>query len=148
VAILIDTNLLLRSAQPGHPMHASAVRALATLMQREEPLVVSVQNVAEFWNTATRPQSSNGLGPSIEEGRTELGRLEAFFEVLHENTGSYAVCKTLIVENRVSGVQVHDARLVAVMKAHRIHQIVTFNTRDFTRYAGIEAIHPDTIRDA
>jgi len=34
------------------------------------------------------------------------------------------------------------------MTAHRIHQIVTFNTRDFTRYAGIEAIHPDTIRDA
>jgi hypothetical protein len=52
--ILIDTNLLLRSVQPAHPMHISAVRALTTPMEREEPLVVSIQNIAEFRNTATR----------------------------------------------------------------------------------------------
>jgi predicted nucleic acid-binding protein len=45
----------------------------------------------------------------------------------------------------VIGVQVHDARLVSVMKAYDIRQIVTFNTGDFTRYAGIEPIHPDKV---
>jgi len=62
MAILIDTNVLLRSVQPSHPMHDTALQALAELMEREEPLIVSIQNIAEFWNTATRPQSSNGLG--------------------------------------------------------------------------------------
>jgi predicted nucleic acid-binding protein len=51
----------------------------------------------------------------------------------------------LIVANRVNGVQVHDARLVAVMMAHGIRQIVTFDMGDFRRYAAIEAIHPDKI---
>jgi predicted nucleic acid-binding protein len=143
MAILIDTNLLLRSVQPAHPMHASAVRALATLMEREEPLVISIQNVAEFWNTATRPESNNGLGYSIEEARDEVSKLEEFFEVLHEGAASYAAWKSLVIDHRVSGVQVHDARLVAVMKVHGIRQIVTFNAGDFTRYPGIDVIHPD-----
>lgn len=36
--ILIDTNLLLRSIQPSHPMHTSAVRAIELLVEqvREE----------------------------------------------------------------------------------------------------------------
>jgi predicted nucleic acid-binding protein len=145
MAILIDTNILLRSVQPEHPMNASAVRALAILMEREERLVVSIQNIAEFWSAATRPEVNNGLGFSIEEAREELVRLEEFFDVVHESPTSYAAWKELIIENRVSGVQVHDARLAAVMKANHISQIVTFNAADFKRYAGIDPLHPDKI---
>lgn len=47
MAILIDTNVLLRSAQPTHPMNSSAIRALAVLMEQGERLVVSIQNLAE-----------------------------------------------------------------------------------------------------
>ena len=47
--------------------------------------------------------------------------------------------------HRVSGAQVHDARLAAVMTASGITRILTFNVRDFIRFAGIEAIHPDQI---
>jgi len=145
MAILIDTNILLRSVQPDHPMNNTAVRALSILIEREEALVVSIQNLAEFWNAATRPEANNGLGFSVEEARDELVKLEEFFEVVHENPASYTAWKELIVENRVSGVQVHDARLVAVMKAYGIRQIVTFNTADFMRYARIEPIHPDKV---
>jgi predicted nucleic acid-binding protein len=123
--ILIDTNILLRSVQPSHPMHASAVRAMEVLMKREEALVVALQNVAEFWNAATRPAVNNGLGFTIEEAQEELTRIEGFFQVLSENTASYATWKTLLIANRVSGVQVHDARLVAVMKTYGVAQIVT-----------------------
>ena len=136
--ILIDTNVLLRSVQTFHPMHVVAVRALEVLMQREEPLVITIQNIAEFWNVATRPAANNGLGFTIEEAQEELIKLEGFFQILSENASSYAAWKTLLIANRVSGIQVHDARLVAVMKAYGIAQIVTF-----TRFLEIEAIHPD-----
>lgn len=141
--ILIDTNVLLRSVQTFHPMHVVAVRALEVLMQREEPLVITIQNIAEFWNVATRPAANNGLGFTIEEAQEELIKLEGFFQILSENASSYAAWKTLLIANRVSGIQVHDARLVAVMKAYGIAQIVTFNVSDFTRFPEIEAIHPD-----
>ena len=76
--VLIDTNVLLRSMQPSHPMHVSAVRALEVLIRRQEPLVIALQNVAEFWNVATRPVANNGLGFTIEEARDELAKIEGF----------------------------------------------------------------------
>ncbi len=145
MSVLIDTNVLLRAAQPAHPMHEAAVRALEILIKRDEELFVALQNVAEFWNAATRPATNNGLGLTIEEAQAELVRIEGFFQILSENATSYATWKTLLLENRVSGVQVHDARLVAVMKTHAVERIITFNVSDFARFSGIEAIHPDTI---
>lgn len=54
----------------------------------------------------------------------------------------YDEWRRLIVDHGVSGKKSHDARLVAAMKVHGITQIVTFNTDDFTRYSGIDVIHP------
>jgi predicted nucleic acid-binding protein len=126
-------------------MHAGAVHALEVLMKREEALVIALQNVAEFWNAATRPIVHNGLGFTIEEAQEELTKLEGFFRILTEDAASYAAWKTLLIANRVSGVLVHDARLVAVMKTYGIAQIVTFNVSDFARFSEIEAVHPDSI---
>ncbi len=126
-------------------MHLPAVQAIATLMKRQVTLVVSIQNIAEFWNSATRPARNNGLGFSIEEAQVELAKLEGFFEVVHETLASYFIWKSLLSAYRVSGVQVHDARLVAVMKDHGIRQILTFNTADFQRYSAVVPVHPDTL---
>jgi predicted nucleic acid-binding protein len=53
-----------------------------------------------------------------------------------------------VTTHRVSGAQVHDARLAAVMTASGITRIVTFNVRDFSRFAEIEAVHPEQIAQA
>ncbi len=145
MAILIDTNILLRSVQPSDPMHPVALHALETLLAGEEPLVISIQNVAEFWNAATRPLTHNGLGFTIEKTKDEIDRLEGFFQILSESAGSYVAWKALVATHRVSGAQVHDARLVAVMKTNGIKKIVAFNVQDFTRFAEIEALHPGKI---
>jgi len=66
MVVLIDTNVLLRVVQPSHPMHAVALRALERLLAGPEPLFIAVQNLAEFWNAATRPIAANGLGMTVE----------------------------------------------------------------------------------
>jgi predicted nucleic acid-binding protein len=126
-------------------MHLAAIRALEILMKKEETLVVALQNIAEFWNAATRPAANNGLGLTIDEAQAELTRLEAFFQVLTENTASYAAWKNSLIAQRVSGVQAHDARIASVMKAYGVTRIVTFNVADFARYPDIDAVHPETI---
>jgi len=42
-------------------------------------------------------------------------------------------------------VKVHDAKIVAAMKAHDIDNLLTYNTSDFKRYDGIGAISPKDI---
>jgi predicted nucleic acid-binding protein len=42
-------------------------------------------------------------------------------------------------------VQVHDARLAASMYVHGVSQLLTVNVRDFQRFKGLRAIHPDEV---
>jgi hypothetical protein len=48
MSVLIDTNILTRSAQPGHPMHNDALDSVDTLRGRGEELCVVPQNLIEF----------------------------------------------------------------------------------------------------
>jgi len=42
----------------------------------------------------------------------------------------------------VIGKPSHDARLVAAMQAHSLTAILTFDKTGFSRYPGIEVVHP------
>ena len=66
MSILIDTNILLRRTQPGHEHRSAAMESLAKLLLDEESVYFTLQNMAEFWNVATRPIDKNGLGLSLE----------------------------------------------------------------------------------
>ena len=72
--------------------------------------------------------------------------LERLFPLLPEMPALYPEWRRLVVTFGVSGVQVHDARLVAAMNVS-IKHILTFNTADFNRYAseGIVAVDPTTV---
>lgn len=61
-----------------------------------------------------------------------------------ENERAYQNRKQLIAKYQVSGVAVHDARLVAMMLAHDVNRVLTINDRDFSRYApdGIVVLLP------
>ena len=51
-----------------------------------------------------------------------------------------------VSENRpVSDIQIHDEKLAAAMKAHNIQNLLTFNTKDWTRYTDIKAIEPKDV---
>jgi predicted nucleic acid-binding protein len=82
VSILLDTNILLRRAQPSHPSHAFAVDSVARLLAAGETVHFTLQNIAEFWNVATRRAERNGLGFEAAVTLTEVERIEAAFELL------------------------------------------------------------------
>ena len=60
--ILIDTNVLLRSAEPGHVHFQCSVDAIDVLRSRGHELVLVPQILYEYWSVATRPVATNGLG--------------------------------------------------------------------------------------
>lgn len=140
--MLVDTNLLIRTLQPHHPLYPIADGAIATLRSQNRRLYLVPQNLIEFWTVATRPTEVNGLGLSTAAARTEIERLERFFTVLRETPALYPAWKRLVFEHQVSGKPTYDARLVAAMQVHGIGSILTFNPSDFRRYSGIEVIDP------
>lgn len=145
MTFLIDTNIILRLAQPEHPMYADAFNAIATLIRREESYYLTSQNLIEFWRTCTRPLDKNGLGMTITEAERELTQLESNFPILWDLRQIYPQWRRLVVIYSVMSVNVHDARLVAAMLVHGLTHVLTFNTSDFARYAEITAVHPTAI---
>ncbi|MGB7445247.1 MAG: PIN domain-containing protein [Coleofasciculaceae cyanobacterium] len=139
---LVDTNLLLRSIDLAHPMNKVAIKALTTLRGQGEQLCIVPQNLIEFWNVYTRPRERNGLGRTPLEAEEEVNQLKTFFLVLPDTAAIYPQWERLVVTHAVSGVNVHDTRLVAAMLVHGLTHILTFNTNDFTRFSEITAVHP------
>ena len=145
---LVDTNILLRSCQPDHPMYPAALGAVEVLLRQGEKLHVSPQNIVEFWNVCTRPLDKNGLGMLPTEAAAEVTRFEALLPLKPDLPAIYEQWRDLVSRYAVKGVNVHDARLVAVCIVHGLNQILTFNDRDFRRYTEINAVHPDTVNSS
>lgn len=143
--VLVDTNVLLRSAQPNHPLSSQAVHAVSRLLRQRDSVFFSSQNIAEFWNVATRPAGMNGLGLSIDEVVREVSSIESLLTLLPDIPGIYPEWKRVVEQHRVLGVKVYDARLVAVMNLYGVDTILTFNTGDFKRYAGMNTLHPSAM---
>jgi hypothetical protein len=59
---LVDSNVLLRWVKPDHSDYPIIVSATDFVLQHDGVLCYTSQNVAEFWNACTRPQSRNGYG--------------------------------------------------------------------------------------
>jgi predicted nucleic acid-binding protein len=123
----VDTNVLVRAADPVDPAHRTAIEGLIRLRHAGTALWVAAQNVIEFWSVVTRPVSSNGLGWPIDAAMAERRRIERLYRLVPDEPGIYERWRGLVDEYRVGGRQVFAARLVAIMLIAEIDGIVTFN---------------------
>jgi predicted nucleic acid-binding protein len=138
MAYLLDTNVLLRIAQPNHAMHREAKQCVHSLLRRKEAVHIVPQIIFEFWVVATRPVANNGLGLSVEDVKRKVRGAESLFRLMLDTQMIYHEWLRLVGAYSVSGVNAHDARVVAAMKVHQVSHLITFNVEDFRRYHGAE----------
>ena len=140
--MLLDTNILLRRAQPSHHI---AVESVARCLTQNVSVYFTPQNISEFWNVATRPVDKNGLGLSPEIVISEIQLMEELLTLLPDSPAVYGEWKRLVTTHKVLGSKVYDARLVATMHVYGVTNILTFNTADFKRYSDINVIDPSSL---
>ena len=145
---LVDTNVLLRMTRRSDPQHSLVDTALARLASQGTALYYTHQNMAELWNAMTRPLSRNGFGLTVDEAERQVRAIEADMSLLPDSETVYREWRRIVVRFGVLGIQVHDARLAATMYVHGLSHILTLNTSntsDFSRFAGIIAVHPSSV---
>jgi predicted nucleic acid-binding protein len=145
VRVLLDTNILLRLLNPADPEYAVVRSAVDALAARGDELCLVSQNLVEFWNVCTRPADKNGFDLAGAETDVRAKLIESRFTLLPDTAHIQTEWRRLVVACSVSGVQVHDARLVAAMLAHRVTHLLTLDDRDFARYPGISVLHPRSV---
>ncbi len=141
---VIDTNVLLRLVVPAAAQHPQAAHAVKTLLARGEELLLAPQVVMEFWSVATRPLDVNGYGWTAAQTEIEVAKLLAQFSLLPETPAVFAEWLRLVALRGTIGKQVHDAHIVALLNAHNVSHLLTFNVGDFAAY-GIHAVSPADI---
>jgi predicted nucleic acid-binding protein len=142
---LADSNIILRIVQPAHPMHPAATRSVENLLSQSYEICLFNQSLIEFWNAATRPVASNGLGFSTQHMQTELQQIKSIFTILPDDPAIYPEWEKLVIQHSVSGKQVHDTRIVAAMNVYGITHLLTFNDSDFKRFTNITVVHPSSV---
>lgn len=142
--VLVDANILLRGAEPAHPMHAVALAAMAVLRNRGDTLCVVPQSLYEFWVVATRPVGVNGLAMTPAAADAEVAVVLNGFPLLADTPAVFPAWRALVTALAVSGKPAHDARFVAAMRVHGLTHILTFNVPDFTRFP-VTALDPAAV---
>jgi predicted nucleic acid-binding protein len=141
--IVGDSNLLVHLTNLESADDVAATRSVRRLEAEGAVLVYTSQNLAEFWNVCTR-LAPGGLALSIDETARRASLIEAHFLFMPETEVTDKIFRELLIRYSVKGVQVHDARLTAVMLASGVREILTFDRDDFRRYSELVVLHPDS----
>jgi predicted nucleic acid-binding protein len=137
--VFLDSNVLVYSAVPSSPFHAAATKALADLRAAGVVLCISRQILREY--TAVL---SGKLVPPIPmptvvaDVRYYLGA----FRILEDGAAVTGELLNLLTAVAVGGKQVHDANIVATMRAHGVSRLLTHNVVDFNRFAAVITVEP------
>eukprot|EP00456_Euglypha_rotunda_P030545 TRINITY_DN237_c1_g1_i1.p1 TRINITY_DN237_c1_g1~~TRINITY_DN237_c1_g1_i1.p1 ORF type:complete len:153 (+),score=28.54 TRINITY_DN237_c1_g1_i1:684-1142(+) len=143
--ILVDTNILLRRAQPASAHHQMTLDALTALVLAKVDLCLVPQVIYEFWVAATRPIEVNGLGLDVATAEQSVDALLRDFVLFRDERGVFDNWRTLVIAEAVRGKSAHDARLVAAMQRHGLTNVLTYNTPDFARFRDINVLGPGEV---
>lgn len=137
--VFLDTNVLVAATVATHPSHPVAVALLDRLEAEGTPLCISPQVCREFLVVLTR-QPVDGRAFTIEEAVAALDSWRSAYVVLDEDEDVLAELLELVRSRQVRGKQVHDANVIATMRAHGISRLATLNLSDFERYEDLVSV--------
>jgi predicted nucleic acid-binding protein len=139
--VFVDTNVLVFANVAESPQHKAATSRLAALYEDGSHLCISTQVIREYLVTLSRPTSFKHP-PSMKTLIQMIQRFFLSFRVLDETTATSRILLDLLDKVPVLGKQIHDANIVATMKTHDIHYLLTDNTVDFKRFSSYVTVLP------
>jgi len=142
---LFDTNILLRLSDRISANYALARDATYILIDQGHKYCLTSQIIIEFWVVATRPTEVNGLGWTPERTKNQINQFLNRFTLLEENPEIFTLWFQLVTDYNIKGKRTHDIRLLAVMKAHSITHLLTFNPDDFVPLPNIIILQPQDL---
>lgn len=140
--IAVDTNILVYAHREESPFHDAAFQRVAGLAEGVASWAIPWPCLHEFLAVVTHPRI---YAPPTPLSRA-VDQVEAWMEspslvVLSETAAHWPILRRLLVGGRISGPQVHDARVAALCQQHGVRELWTAD-RDFGRFAGINAVNP------
>lgn len=134
--VFIDTNVLVAAAVDLHPSHGVAAAYLARLASEGGAVCISGQVCREFLVALTRGPV-DGRSFTVDEATSVLDKARASFVILDEDDTVLREFLVLVRRHDVKGKKIHDANIIATMRANGVARLATLNVADFERYEDV-----------
>jgi predicted nucleic acid-binding protein len=137
--IAVDTNLLVYAHREDSPWHDSAATRIRELAEHRHAGRSCGPASTSSWRSS--PPRIRPAEPEVA-----LDQVEAWLEapslvLLAEAEGYWPGLRAALVEGRIAGPLVHDARVAALCQLHGVRELWTVD-RDFSRFPGLVARNP------
>jgi hypothetical protein len=140
--IAVDSNLLVYSHREDSSWHDAAFARIAELAEGQAPWAIPWPCIHEFLAIVTHPRIYAPPTP-LEKA---VSQVDAWMEspgllLLSESEDYWQQLRSLLQSGKVSGPQVHDARIAALCRHHGVAELWTAD-RDFSRFPGLKVRNP------
>ena len=140
--IAVDTNILVYAHREDSPWHDSAYSNIAEIAEGRSAWSIPWPCIHEFLSIVTHPKIFSPPTPLT----AAIDQVAAWLEapnliLLAETEGYWTELHKIIEAGRVSGGQIHDARIAALCRLHGIKELWSAD-RDFTRFPGFSVRNP------
>ncbi len=140
--IAVDTNILVYAHRPDSPHHQPAASALQSLAEGVAPWAIPWPCLHEFLAISTNLKIFKPPTPP----KQAIEQLEIWMEsptlrLLHESQGYWPELRDAFLRGKLTGAQVHDARIHAICRANAVSELWSAD-RDFSRLRGLTIVNP------
>jgi toxin-antitoxin system PIN domain toxin len=140
--IAVDSDLLIYAHREDSRWHDTAYARIVELAEGQAPWAIPWPCIHEFLAIVTHARIYAPPTP-LENA---LDQVDAWMEspslvVLCESENYWQQLRAILQVGRVSGPQVHDARVAALCRQHGISELWTAD-RDFGRFPGLNVRNP------
>lgn len=123
--LLIDTNVLIYGIDQDSKFYSPSRKILD---HTNYQLVTTSKNLLEFLAVITR---SSGYNLNTDLALEILDDIIQSMDVIYPSQDSLAIFLELMSRYNPSGLKVHDFEIISIGISEGIHQIATFNEKDF-----------------
>jgi hypothetical protein len=140
--IAVDTNLLVYAHRKDSEWHDGAAARLRELAEGRAAWAIPWACLHEFLAIVTHPRIYDPPTPVLRA----LEQVDAWLEspalvLLAESVAYWEALRPLIEASRVTGPQIHDARVAALCAAHGVAELWSAD-RDFNRFPDLPVRNP------
>lgn len=140
--IAVDSNILVYAHREDSPWHEGAYSCVVQLAEGRAPWVIPWPCIHEFLAIVTHPRI---YAPSTPL-ETAMDQVAAWLEspslvLLSESEHYWEQLRGILQAGRVTGPQIHDARVAALCGQHGVDELWTAD-RDFGRFRQLKVRNP------
>jgi toxin-antitoxin system PIN domain toxin len=140
--IAVDTNILVYAHRNDSEFFEPAGKALSHLAERPVHWAIPWPCIHEFLSVSTNPRIFRVPTPiEVAIRQIEIWMESPFLRLIGESRTYWRTLAYVLTEGKIAGPMVHDARIVAICKAHGVQELWSAD-RDFSRIGGVSVTNP------